>query len=113
MSAGYRHVAVADVKPGMVLYDVLLDKHGQVLLPQGATLTAALIALLPRHGIEVLAVLKTADADPAALATERAAIARRLAWLFRKYDSENSADWATGALRRNVEHYRLGREAEP
>ena len=46
MSASYQHLALAEVKPGMILSDVLLDKQGQVLLPQGAVLTAATIVLL-------------------------------------------------------------------
>ena len=43
----------------MVLSDVLLDRQGQVLLPQGAVLTATMIALLPRHGIDRLPVLRS------------------------------------------------------
>jgi hypothetical protein len=93
----------------MVLSDVLLDQQGQVLLPQGAILTAAIIALLPRHGVEVLAVLRSADAGPA---PDPAVLQQRLAHLFRKNDIDNNADWATGILHRYVEDYRLGREIE-
>ena len=108
MSSAYQHLAVADVRPGMVLSDVLLDQHGQVLLPQGAILTAGIIALLPRHGVEVLAVLKGAgEAEPA---PDPAAVQARLAHLFRKNDIENNDDWATGILHRYMEDYRLGRE---
>lgn len=110
MSSAYQHLAVADVRPGMVLSDVLLDKQGQVLLPEGAILTAAIIALLPRHGVEVLAVLRGAgEAEPA---PDPAALQARLAHLFRKNDIENNEDWATGILHRYMEDYRLGREIE-
>jgi hypothetical protein len=97
----------------MVLSDVLLDHHGQVLLPQGAILTAAIIALLPRHGIEMLAVLRS-DAQPEP-APDHAALQNRLAHLFRKNTGENKDNpdnWATSLLHRYMEDYRLGREIE-
>jgi hypothetical protein len=119
MSSSYEHLARAQVRPGMVLSDVLLDQHGQVLLPQGAILTAAIIALLPRHGIEMLAVLRS-DA-PAEPAPDHAALEKRLAHLFRKkgtgageniVNSDNPDNWATSLLHRYMEDYRLGREIE-
>jgi hypothetical protein len=110
MSSAYQLLGVADVRPGMVLSDDLRDRQGQVLLPQGAILTAATIALLPGHGVDMLAVL-CGGAD--ARAPDHAALQRRLAHLFRKNDIDDDADWATGILRRYVEDYRLGREIEP
>ena len=112
MNSAFHHLALADVRPGMVLSDVLLDRQGQVLLPQGAVLTAAIIALLPRHGIEALAVLGAGNADEAAPAPDHAALQQRLAHLFRNNDIENNDDWATGILHRYMEDYRLGREIE-
>jgi hypothetical protein len=110
MSAAYQHLALAQVKPGMILSDELLDKQGQVLLPQGAVLTAKMIALLPGHGIDVLAVLR-GDADvPEAPAPDLSQIEQRVNHLFRKNDIDNNDDWATGILRRYVTDYRLGRE---
>ena len=53
MSAAYQHLALSEVKPGMILSDELLDKQGQVLLPKGAVLTSKTIALLPGHGIDI------------------------------------------------------------
>jgi hypothetical protein len=111
MSSAYQHLALADVRPGMVLSDVLLDQQGQVLLPQGAVLTAAIIALLPRHGVDVLAVLR-GDAGGAEPAPDHAALQARLAHLFRNKDVNDNDDWATGILHRYMEDYRLGREIE-
>jgi hypothetical protein len=111
MSSAYQHLALSDVRPGMVLSDVLLDQQGQVLLPQGAVLTAAIIAALPRHGVEMLAVLR-GDADSAGPEPDHAALQGRLAHLFRNNDTEDSGDWATGILHRYMEAYRLGREIE-
>ncbi|MET0858258.1 MAG: hypothetical protein ABWY27_16015 [Telluria sp.] len=109
MSSAYQHLALADVRPGMVLSDVLLDRQGQVLLPQGAILTTRIIALLPGHGVEVLAVLR--DSAGAAPEPDRAALQARLAHLFRNNDDDSDAGWAGGILHRYVEDYRLGREA--
>jgi hypothetical protein len=113
MSAAYQHLALAQVKPGMILSDVLLDKQGQVLLPQGFVLTAKMIALLPSHGIDVLAVLRTDGDAPQEAPVDTAAVEARLDYLFRKNDIDNNDDWATGILRRYVSDYRLGREIAP
>jgi len=114
MSLSYQLIALADVKPGMVLSDVLLDKQGQVLLAQGAVLTAATIALLPRHGIDMLPILRDGAGGNESDAPEHdaAAIQARLDQLFRHNDRDDHNDWATGLLRRYVEDYRLGREIE-
>jgi hypothetical protein len=108
MSSAYQHLGLADVRPGMVLSDVLLDQQGQVLLPQGAVLTAAIIALLPRHGVEMLAVRIGGGAP----ALDEAAVLARLDRLFRNCAGDNHDGWATGILHRYVEDYRLGREIE-
>ncbi|HEX9171642.1 MAG TPA: hypothetical protein VF861_03190, partial [Telluria sp.] len=95
MSAAYRHLALAQVRPGMVLSDVLLDRQGQVLLPQGAILSAAMISLLPRHDIEMLAVLRS-DGDDAEAQPDPDQVRQRLATLFRKHQQGDNDDWATG-----------------
>lgn len=107
MSA-YQHLPLAEIRPGMILSDELQDDQGHVLLPRGAVLTAATIALLPRHGIESLAVLAPGGAEAQA-AAEPDALQQRLAHLFRKNDIDNNEDWATGILRRYIEDYRLQR----
>lgn len=113
MSAAYQHLALADVRPGMILSDVLLDKQGQVLLPQGAVLTAATIALLPRHGVEMLPIAQTDAAQHVQeVPVDSAAVQARQDQLFRKNDIDNQNDWATGILRRYMLDYRLGREIE-
>ncbi|WP_295998576.1 hypothetical protein [Rugamonas sp.] len=108
MTANYQHLALALVQPGMTLSDELLDVHGHVLLPQGTVLTGAMIALMPRHGIESLAVVSAVTVS----AEEKAAGMRyheqRIASLFRKQDPDADADWATGLLRRFVTDFRLG-----
>lgn len=110
MTTGYQNLALEKVEAGMVLSDQLLDVQGHVLLPQGTVLTEAMLALMPRHGIDMLPVL-----DPAVsaeeLALQREQHAKRLARLFRKNDPDSNTDWATGLLRRFVEDYRLGKEA--
>lgn len=111
MSAAYQLLALAEIRPGMILSDELLDVQGHVLLPRGAVLSEATIALLPRHGIESVAVLAPNTAADQAVA-DPAAVQQRLAHLFRKNDIDNQNDWATGILRRYVEDYRLQRGIE-
>lgn len=108
MSVAYQHLALAALRPGMILSDELLDGQGQVLLPRGAVLTAATIALFPRHAIEAVAVLAAPGAMPAP-AADPAAVLQRIAHLFRNNDIDNHDDRATGILRRYIEDYRLQR----
>ncbi|MEO7497113.1 MAG: hypothetical protein ABIT83_25465 [Massilia sp.] len=109
MTAAYQHVSLAEVRPGMVLSDVLLDRQGQVLLPGGAVLTAKIIALLPGHGIDTLAVLRTDEASlPPPVDLE--AVKARLDRLFRS-PAEAPPD-ARELLRDVVEIYRGVREAQ-
>lgn len=110
MTTGYQNLALEKVQAGMVLSDQLLDVQGHVLLPQGTVLTEAMLALMPRHGIDTLPVLNAAVSEEE-LAAGREQHARRLARLFRKNDPDSNTDWATGLLRRFVEDYRLGKEA--
>lgn len=108
MTGTYHQLALADVRPGMVLSDVLLDLQGQVLLPQGAVLTEAMLALMPRHGIEMLPVLAVA-ASPEQLQAEHDYHQARIDHLFRKTDPDAGNDWASSLLRRFVTDFRLGK----
>jgi hypothetical protein len=109
MSASYQHIPLAELKPGMVLADVLLDQQGQVLLAQGAVLNETTIALMPRHGI---ATLPIAVPGTPTTPVDRATLAQRIDHLFRRNDIDDQDDWATGTLRRYVENYRLPQEAD-
>lgn len=110
MTATYRHLPLADVQPGMVLSDELLDQQGQVLLPAGTVLTEKMLERLPGHGVESLAIADDTPADPVLLAAQRAAQLERIAVLFRRHDPDNSEDWAANALRALVTDFRLGKE---
>jgi len=110
MHASYRHLALSEVKPGMVLSDELLDKQGQVLLPKGAVLTDRTIALMPSHGIDMLAVLDPDTPPPAAL-QDPVRIEARIAHLFRKQDFAADHDRATALLRQFITDYRLAPDA--
>lgn len=111
MSAAYQHLALAGIRPGMILSDELLDGQGHVLLPRGAVLSEATIAQLARHGIASVAVL-TDGGDEEVHEADPGAVLQRLAHLFRKNDIDNQNDWATGILRRYVEDYRMQRGIE-
>ncbi len=113
MSAAYQHLALSEVKPGMILSDELVDQQGQILLPKGAVLTAKTIALLPGHGFDMLAVLCAPGAADAVQAPDPKAIERRLATLFRKNTAPGSEAFATPILQRYISNFRLGRESTP
>jgi hypothetical protein len=112
MTASYRHLALAQVQAGMVLSDELLDVQGHVLLPQGTVLSEAMLALMPRHGIEMLPIANGAVSEDE-LAASQLLARQRLARLFRHHDPDDQQDWASGLLRRFVEDYRLGKEGAP
>ncbi|MET3132744.1 hypothetical protein AAKU55_003022 [Oxalobacteraceae bacterium GrIS 1.11] len=112
MPTSYQHLALAQVQTGMVLSDELLDAQGHVLLPQGTVLTASMLALMPRHGIDMLPVL-TAEVSEQDVAATHEHHRKRLARLFRKHHPDDESDWATSLLRRYAENYRLGQEDVP
>ena len=90
---------------GMTLAVNLHDAKGDVLLPQGATLTDATLSSLRRRGIETVTVVSEAsDAEKGAeLERQR----QRLARLFRKsMDNE-----AAGTLLQYVTRYQSSKTA--
>lgn len=95
-----RHdIAIEQASAGMVLAAPVLDGHGQVLLPQGATLSEATLASLRRRGIAHCTVVgAAAPPDPAELARRQA----RLQQLFR-HSGEHTAN---AALLRLLTEYR-------
>jgi len=107
MAVMHQHLPLEQVRPGMVLSDVLLDAHGQVLLPQGAVLTENMLSLMPRHGISMLPI-QAPPPSPEVVAAQQAADSERLAYLFRKLDPDDPEDAATTLLRNYVTQYRLG-----
>jgi hypothetical protein len=110
MSSAYKLTELAQARAGMVLGADLLDRHGQLLLPEGAVLTEISIASLGRHEIIMLPIRQAAQTAPV---VDAGAVQERLDHLFRNNDPADSDDWATGILRRYVEDYRLGREVAP
>ncbi|MCL6485520.1 hypothetical protein [Janthinobacterium lividum] len=108
MAVMHQHLPLEQVRPGMVLSDVLLDAHGQVLLPQGAVLTENMLSLMPRHGIDMLPI-QVPPPSPEEVTAQQAAHSTRLAHLFRKHDPDDPEDKATTLLRSYVTQYRLGK----
>jgi hypothetical protein len=102
---------LAEVRPGMILSDVVLDARGNVLLSQGVALTDTLLASLARHGIDTLAI-HLPDHGEAPPAIDDEAVQARLDHLFRDNRRDDHNDWATGILRRYVEDYRLQRDTQ-
>jgi hypothetical protein len=110
MSSAYKLTELGRARPGMVLATDLLDRQGQMLLPQGAVLTETALASLARHGVDMLPIVQ---AEAPASVIDAGAVQARLDHLFRKNDAGSADDWATSNLRRYIEDYRLEREVAP
>lgn len=91
MTHRYQQVALGDAIAGMTLSDPVLDSKGNILLPQGITLTDRMIASLQRHQIDTLAVLRTDVSDDDAQAARDQQVAR-VAHLFRVYPALSDED---------------------
>jgi hypothetical protein len=109
MSDTYELVPLAQLLPGMVLADALLDAQGHVLLTEGAVLGDATIASLARHGVSAAPIARAAPRG----APDPAVLQARLDHIFRGNDRDDHGDWATGLLRGYVEDYRLKRGVAP
>lgn len=104
MTIPSKQLALNTVTPGMVLSDDLLDDQGKILLPEGTTLSEAILASLARHGIAILPIL----CEALSIADEAAELRRqkaRLARLFRNHVD----DAATELMLQYVTHYRAGK----
>jgi hypothetical protein len=104
MTAGlkrYRSVPLDEVEDGAQLYEQVADRQGNVLLPAGAELNAALIRSLERRGIETVIVLDD-SISAEALAQAREQAGARLDDLFSR-----SSGRANATLRQLVLDYRL------
>lgn len=87
MSARSRLLELDRVEPGMILSEALLDTKGEVLLPEGATLTEAMLGALQRRGVDYLAVNCDEEADEVTGADKQAQLERmreRMDKLFRR-----------------------------
>jgi hypothetical protein len=96
--------------PGMTLSEPLCDAKGDVLLPQGATLTEAVLAALERRGIDALPIATNDEATPlsdAELETLRQRARERVDRLFRRCGSEGAA----GLLKQYVVDLRMEKPA--
>lgn len=96
-------LALAEVCPGMVLSDDLLDPQGQVLLPQGATLTEKTIASLRKHNVHSLRIMM-GELSAEEEAIQQAHFEERIERLFRKRGNNP----AIALLQRYVCTFRLG-----
>ena len=103
MTSRSQQLELDKVSAGMVLSDDLLDSQGQILLPQGTSLTEATLASLRRHDVEILPILCEVLSDDDA-AAERERYMKRIAILFRKHADDD----ATALMLHYVTHFRLG-----
>lgn len=102
-----RTLPLDEAVESMIIADSLLDPHGNVLLPSGASLTASSINSLRRRGVETICIVAEDEPDPD-LQAKHEQIRMRLTKIFRKsYDQE-----ANRALADFVCIYRTGKKHE-
>ena len=103
MTNRYKLVSLDEAAPGMVLSDDLLDAHGNVLLPRDATVTAAILASLRRHHVDVIPISlgELSDAERQAAQQHHR---DRLVSLFRQAGDSQSSE----LLFQYVSEFRLG-----
>lgn len=103
MSIIHKQLALADVEPGMVLSDDLLDSQGHTLLPKGATLTEQTITSLQRHHVDSLRIV-AGELTEEEMKQQRAHFQMRIERLFRRLDHSQ----ANGLLYDYISNFRLG-----
>jgi hypothetical protein len=96
----YKVVATSDAQPGMCLYEDVLDRAGNLMLPKHTLLTTSLLAALERRDVAALQIVDDGVTE-AQLAQERARVKERLGRLCRGC----GASRASAKLRRLVEEY--------
>ncbi|HTH44092.1 MAG TPA: hypothetical protein VL528_03330 [Oxalicibacterium sp.] len=106
MTVLHRQLALADLRPDMVLSDDLLDPQGQILLPKGTVLTQHAIDAMHRHQVVSVPIV-IGELSPEEVAARKQHAEARLARLFR-LSGDTVAD---ELLRRYVSNFRLGEEA--
>lgn len=107
MSTRSRLLDLDNVKPGMTLSEALLDAKGEILLPEGATLTDAMLGSLRRRGVEYLTVTCSGEEDEDAGVDKQAQIEQvrqRMDKLFRRCGH----DGASGHILKCIMRYRVG-----
>ena len=98
-------IPLAEVQPGMVLSDDLIDHQGQVMLAKGTKLSDGTLASLARHGVNSLPI-EAPPLSPEELAARRAHEAERIEIVFRKLDTDSPG--SARILRELVTAYRMG-----
>lgn len=101
MSILHKQLLTADILPGMVLSDNLLDAQGQILLPGGATLTQQTIDSMRRHNVASARIV-IGEMSAQEMLTQQQHAQARLARLFRR-TGDNEIN---NLLHRYVLHFR-------
>lgn len=107
MTRRAKQMTLDELQPGMVMAEDLRTPRGQVILPEGATLTEATIASLHRYQVTTLSILLSDELSAAEEAAEKARHEARIARLFRK----SAGDKASVLLQQHVTTFRLGPQA--
>lgn len=110
MPRSYKLVLLEDVRPGMVLSDNLLDRHGKILLPENTLLTEKMIESLRRYDMEMVPVFleDLTEEQKAERALQRQ---KRLEQLFRKHNYGDAAENANDVLFDYLKDFRQGGDA--
>jgi hypothetical protein len=85
MSQSGQILAIEGIQPGMTLAEAIRDRHGNVMLTEGTTLTEAHLAALRQRGVaSALIVAEQAPPTTQEIEAIRRSIEARLQQIFRK-----------------------------
>lgn len=108
MSKKHPYVALAQVIPGAILAEDLLDKVGHVLLPAGTELTASILKAIGNHQIYQLPIKDLMLNDPAQATAPSPEICQQQIERLQRLFRHAPHDGPTEMLRQYVEKYRKG-----
>ena len=100
---------LAQVCPGRILAEDVLDARGNLILKQGTLLTESVLNSLPRYKIQTLSVVDDEN-DPVEDVVDDSVTKRQTQERLDKLFRNASDDVATRSLRDWVIEYRLGSE---
>ncbi|MBR7800028.1 hypothetical protein [Undibacterium fentianense] len=107
MNPKHRYLPLAQISPGAILADDLLDKLGHVLLPSGTKLTESILRSIANHEIQQLYIfneIPTTDSGLNEEGSHAKAQLERIDFIFRHLPQDSPS----ATLKTYIQRYRTG-----